>query len=241
MCGRFNVVDDPFTVELLQHFGIDSDFAPTVCQYNTEPGSIVPIIINSRGTYKLVNAIWWMLLKETSEGLRPNAKWRTFNAVTRRLTESPLYRDPFRNSRCIIPASGYYEWKKENEKRVPYYIKPVDQAIAFAGLYKTWRYKDKFIFSCTLLTTNAHPKLTGIHDKSSPVMLQPDKFEEWLDPSATDTGQFQPLFEPRFHSEFSVTPVSSIVNNSRNKTAECVHPSGDPFSGAGKWRHVWDP
>ncbi len=227
MCGRFNVIDDPLTMELLDDLGVEIGPA-SLPILNTEPTSTVPIVTGSRDMRRIEFAVWWLLLEETVEGVRPNQKWRTFNAVAKRLPESPLYRRPFQCTRCIIPASGYYEWKTEGGRKTPYYIKPVNRAIAFAGLFKRWNYHDVTTYSCSLITTAAHSKLEHIHDRSLPVMLAPGDYDRWLDPHDSNIDQFQKLFEPRLTVDFTATPVNKYVNNARNKDLRCMEAVGEP-------------
>ncbi|WP_241264690.1 SOS response-associated peptidase family protein [Marinobacter daepoensis] len=100
---------------------------------------------------------------------------------------SPLWKKRFHSQRAIIPASGFHEWTGEKGHKQCYNIHPADSAIAFAGLYELWDFQEELLPSFTIITLPPHPRFSHIHPKSIPLMLNPEDFDMWLDPSLTNT------------------------------------------------------
>jgi putative SOS response-associated peptidase YedK len=234
MCGRLNITDDPFTIDLLKYFGVDLGIRPRLPLYNMGPSERIPIIFEQGGARTSSFAIWSFLLESTPTGLKPKSGLSTFNAKAQRLTESRLWQTPYKSSRCIIPASGFYEFKNVNRKKYPYLIKPVDRAIGFAGLFREWHYKGDIIHSCALIVTLPHPKLSHIHDKSFPVLMSKEHIDPWLDPAIDptikDTERFKPLYEPRLRTDFVAIPTNPFFNSPKNKNRNCLEPIGESES-----------
>lgn len=222
MCGRLNITDDPFTIDLLKYFGVDLDVFPRLPLYNMAPTEQIPIIFNSSDEYVAKFAIWWFLLKMTDSGLVPNTAVTTFNAKAQRLANSRLWKTAYKKARCIIPATSFYEYLKIKDTNLPRLIKPVDSAIAFAGLYREWHYGGETIYSCTLITTVHHPKFHHIHRKSWPVILPVESFATWLAPKNFDTDPFESLFEPRLQTDFEVVATDRKYNHPADKDPQCI-------------------
>jgi len=152
---------------------------------------------------------------------------KAINAVCETAAEKPVFRESMKKRRCLIPADGFYEWKKIGSKiKQAYNIGMADDGLfAFAGLWDRW--KDpagKVIESCTILTTDANALLKNIHDRM-PVILQPDDYNPWLDPGVTDPAKVSDLFRPFNARLMRVYPVSSTVNKVGNDGPECAEES----------------
>ena len=148
------------------------------------------------------------------------------NAKSETLAKSSAFREPFKKRRCIIPAAGYYEWKKEGGIKVPYYITPESgSGFAFAGLWDRWRREDQVIESCTIVTAAAPESMKGIHHRI-PVHLAKDETGGWVDNEAS-ADDLKKLLAPEIRFPLSVTPMSTYVNNARNKDDRCIEPLGD--------------
>jgi putative SOS response-associated peptidase YedK len=129
--------------------------------------------------------------------------------------------------RCLIPADGFYEWKKIDPKiKQAYNIGMADDGLfAFAGLWDRWKDPDgKPIESCTILTTDANGLLKDIHTRM-PVILNRDDYDLWLDPGVTDPAQVADLLKPFDARLMRVYPVSSTVNKVSNDGPECAEKS----------------
>lgn len=225
MCGRFNIIDDPLTQLIMQITGQSGNFSLKTT-YNIAPTEQVPVLRYSPDDGWNLSSMRWWLVPSWSPG--PSTKYSMFNAKAETLGKSRAYQKPFRQQRCIVPVSGYYEWKKEGAKKLPYYIEPNEQpGFAFAGLWDRWQNDEQVIESTTIVTTAATPSMSSIHHRM-PVHLNSDQALQWV---SADTRQdvLESLLLPEVRTSIRVTPVSTIVNNARNKDDRCVEPLGDPW------------
>ena len=225
MCGRYNVTDDPAVRYLMAKLGLPLYEVDELL--NIQPTAFVPIVIREDGETKVVNAVWWLLLTNGDKGMVPNPKWKTFNAVSSRAHTSKLYAPALRNQRCIMPASGYYEFKPESGYKQAYHIAPESGAIAFAGLYRKWQYEGGSLYSCSLMTTEGHPKLAHIHKKSLPVMLTEEDYDPWLSNEELTQEHRAAIFESKLRENFTAYPVDRSVNTASTKSGVCLEPIGE--------------
>lgn len=223
MCGRFNIIDDPLVQLIMQITGV-SDGWDIHTEYNIAPTQNVPVLLQEEESWDLRAMRWW-LTPSWSDG--PSTRYSMFNAKSETLSQSRAYREPFKRRRCIVPASGYYEWRKEGGKKLPYYIEPEEDAgFAFAGLWDRWQRDSEVVESCTIVTAAAPEELKHIHHRI-PVHLTPEQAVEWTS-QTTDMEALYALIQPEVRTRISITPVSMIVNNARNKDERCIEPLGPP-------------
>jgi putative SOS response-associated peptidase YedK len=168
--------------------------------------------------------VWlkWGLIPSWSAD--PKIAYRTINARSETAAKSPAFRSAFKDRRCLIPADGYFEWKKVGTKKQPYYFRMKDGGpLAFAGLWETWADKSgEHIETCTILTTDAGEIGKDIHPRM-PVILEPKDYDLWLD-TKEKAATVQPLLKS-FPSELlTVGPVNPIVNNAKVDTPACIEP-----------------
>lgn len=221
MCGRFNVTSDPLNQLIVEITGrgfvIDT-------RYNLAPTEQVPVLFkHTDGEWDVHDMRWWLVPYWADA---PGNKYSMFNAKSETLTRSRAFREPFKRRRCIVPATGYYEWRTENGRKVPLYITPDDgSGFAFAGLWDRWKGEGETIESCTVVTTAATPSMAPIHNRM-PVCLTVAEARTWMDPDA-DPNTLQALLAPTLHMSLAVTPVSTYVNNARNKDDRCVEALGE--------------
>ena len=201
MCGRFALHAHPDVVKL--QFGLAAlpEFA---ARYNIAPTMQV-LIVRQGGAA----AVRWGLVphwaKDSSMGARMN------NARAETVAEKPAFRDAYRSRRCLIPASGFYEWKSEFGLRQPYYVHPAEgELFAFAGLWEQWRE----LQTCAVITTDANPKMAAVHDRMPVIVRSPD-YAAWL---AGDDG----LLKPCPDEAIAIRRVSRAVNNARNDTPDLI-------------------
>ena len=147
------------------------------------------------------------------------------NARSETAATKPTFRTPLRERRCLILADGFYEWKREGQRKQPYYIKFQDgQPFAFAGLWDRWQRPDgQPLETCTILTTTPNAIVQPIHDRM-PVILSPNAYSLWLDPTVHDVEPLQTLRRPHPAEEMTAYAVSTRVNNPANDTPACVLP-----------------
>ena len=222
MCGRYRLTAKERY--LAEHFGID-DLADVewVSRYNIAPTQKVVVIRQDRDQPKrTLSLMRWGLIPYWAQDISIGN--RTINAMSETASEKPAFREAMRKRRCLVPADGFFEWKKLSSKRKqPYNIGMLDDSVfAFAGLWDRWRSSSgETIESCSILTTDANAITKDIHDRM-PVILKPEDYDRWLDPGITGPEQLQELlhpFDPRLMKKY---PLSSAVSNVNNDGPECI-------------------
>jgi putative SOS response-associated peptidase YedK len=148
---------------------------------------------------------------------------RLINARSETVEEKPSFREAFKQRRCIIPADGFYEWRREGGKKQPYFFHLRDERpFGFAGLWERWEGDGgQVINSCTILTTEANEVLRPVHDRM-PVILHPDDYEVWLDTDARKHDFAKELLRPYTAGEMLGYPVSASINSPRNQGAQLI-------------------
>jgi putative SOS response-associated peptidase YedK len=155
----------------------------------------------------------------------PSIGYKTINARSETVATTASFREPFRTQRCLVPADGFYEWKREGNTKQPYCFEVNDgELFAFGGLWDRWRNpQGETIESCTILTTTPNSLLVDIHDRM-PVILSPDNYDIWLDPAFRDTPSVSQMLRPVDSALMRRYPVSTRVNQVQNDDADCAKP-----------------
>lgn len=233
MCGRYTY---KFTWrqihEQLTAFDLALADAALQCadpppRYNVAPTTDVPVlraIKDKTHVFETAQMRWWLVPSWSKE---PSTKYPMFNARSEDAAKKPSFRGPFRYKRCIIPASGFYEWKKlGDKKKQPYYITRADgQVLYLAGLWDCWRDE---LESCAILTTSPNAEMGELHNRM-PCILEPENLWQWCDPTQQDAEAVQPLLGPAPDGILETKPVSTRVGNVRNdepSLTEAVEPAG---------------
>jgi putative SOS response-associated peptidase YedK len=190
-------------------------------RYNIAPTqSILAILV--RDGQQQFDYFRWGLIPSWAKDTKIAAS--LLNARSETVAEKPAYRAAFKSRRCLIPADGYYEWKREGKAKQPYlYEINRGQPFAFAGLWESWRGpagNDAPLLTCSVLTTEANSLAAAVHDRM-PVILQPADYQAWLDP-ATRPDALKPLLRPYEPDAMTARPISQFVNNARNEGEQCV-------------------
>lgn len=219
MCGRFVMTLEPSKVE--QFFGV-SEVPEIIPRYNIAPSQQILAICQNGDGYRHARSFRWGLVPSWSKD--PAIGNKMINARSETVGEKPAFRGPIRYHRCLIPASGFYEWSRQGDGKVPFYIHRKDQEpLAFAGIWDTWKSMDKVIESCSILTTDANSLISKLHDRM-PVILSQSEFAAWLDREVTDVEKLKLLFAPFPSDMLNAFQVSTLVNNTRNDSPECLNP-----------------
>jgi putative SOS response-associated peptidase YedK len=205
MCGRFTL--DP-TTKLYERFQIQNRLE-IKARYNIAPTQDVPVIVR-QSPNRIVLMRWGLIphwAKDESIGTK------MINARAETITEKPSYRSLLPSTRCIVPASGYYEWQATENGKQPYYIHAdAGEFFPLAGLYDIWKNPEgREIYSFTIITTEPTVNLRSIHNRM-PVILEPKAEEIWLDPDVTDPMELTPLLHPYTIRPLDFYPVSKAVN-----------------------------
>ena len=221
MCGRFNITADPLTQLLMELVGLGH---PGPDNYNTAPTEQVAVLrMVAAGQPEIISMKWWLTPFWSRE---VSTKYSMFNARSEGLTKSPAFREPFKKRRCVVPVSGYYEWARKQSPKTPYYLN-AEVGLLLAGLWDRWVNPEtnEELLSFTIVTTAAHPAMEFVHHRQ-PVMLDIDSAKLWLT-ELDEVDDLTRLFTPSLPAGLQATPLSTYVNNARNKDARCVQPLGD--------------
>jgi putative SOS response-associated peptidase YedK len=208
MCGRFNLVDSPEIQWLCQVLGIS--LHGRHASGDIAPGANIAIVHERRGERVVSDAIWWLLLDHAT--LKPNYRYASFNSRADKLNSprSISYR-PFRESRCLIPASAFIEGL--GDRKTYHKIELEQSAIAFGGLYKEHLNQDtgELVYSASIITLPPlSPQWDDIHPKSMPLMIDFEDEElvsRWLDPEFNQVEEFAELLKPRVQKTMRVTRI----------------------------------
>jgi putative SOS response-associated peptidase YedK len=219
MCGRFAL----FAAgdELAERFQVNE--SPLLSpRYNVAPTqSIAAVRATPAG--RALNMLRWGLIPSWASD--PKIAYKLLNARSETVAEKPSFRAAFKQRRCLIPASGFYEWQKGSGKtKQPFFIRPRDGGLfSFAGLWECWHDpKGATVETCTILTTGANELMRPIHDRM-PVILDSASEGAWLDPSASPDA-LRALFVPFASERMEAYAVSPWVSNARNQGERCIEP-----------------
>lgn len=214
MCGRYALHAHPQVIALQFGLAAPPEAAP---RYNIAPASEVLIVRAGGGARDAARVRWGLVprwAKDPSIGARLN------NARAESIAEKPAFRDAYRTRRCLVPASGFYEWKSEAGRKQPYYVHPSQgELFAFAGLWEQWSGPEGALETCVIVTTDGNEKMRAIHDRM-PVIVAPNDYALWLDsrPGADPSG----LLRPCDSGEIEVRRVSRAVSNARNQSEKLI-------------------
>jgi putative SOS response-associated peptidase YedK len=220
---------------LIEHFDLDVRgdrqlplFEP---RYNIAPTQDVLVVrADTTNGPRFGSMMRWGLIPPWTGGDKPAAGPPMINARSETLGSKPMFRSAVQRRRCLIPSDGFYEWQQapggNRGKKQPYFIhRPDGGPFAFAGLWEVWKQSTGdtplTIESCTIVTTHANAKLSELHERM-PVILSPNDYAAWLDPSNEDPIKLQYLLAPCPDDELIAEPVSTHVNRVANDDSRCV-------------------
>ncbi len=240
MCGRYASSRRP--EDLIEEFEVleDRSPAPLAADYNVAPTKEVYAVVERPPSKdspdppaRQLRVLTWGLVPSWAKD--PSIGNRMINARMETVAEKPAYKRAFAVRRCLLPADGYFEWypttqtnAKGKPVKQPYFIRPTGGGVlALAGLYEIWRDPtrdeddpDRFRWTCTVLTTQAEDAVGHIHDRM-PLMVEGDRWSEWLDPSV---GGELSLLVPAAPGNLEAYPVAALVSNVRNNGPELIEP-----------------
>ena len=222
MCGRFTQTNKPKQIdkEFKVNTAQDSFLKP---RYNIAPTQTIPAVLETGGE-RIISGLKWGLIPHWSKDDSFAAK--LINARAESIAEKPSFRDAFRNRRCIIPASGFYEWdKKSSGAKQPFYFYLKEKEVfGFTGLWEEWLDKasGELVETCTIITTEANRVLEPVHDRM-PVILKSKDYEQWLDEKQADTNKLQNLLVPYPAKEMASHTVGKAVNSPSNNSSELIN------------------
>lgn len=220
MCGRYTI-----TVSLEELMLLYSADAPAadfyLPRYNVAPTQLVPAVVND-GRRNRLGLLRWGLIPPWAEDEKVGAKM--INARAETLKERPAYREAYRRRRCLVPADGFYEWKKLPEGgKLPYRIVlRSGEPFSMAAIYETWQAPDgRKISSCAIVTTEPNELMAGIHDRM-PVILKRKDEALWLNRDAVSPDRLDALLVPYPAGELRAYAVDKRVGNAAIDDADCL-------------------
>jgi putative SOS response-associated peptidase YedK len=218
MCGRYSLlcIDD-----LGRRFRVSNPAIGFRSHFNIAPSAEQPVIVHGQGT-SLVPMRWGLIPSWAKD---PAIAHRLINARAETLLERPAFRSLVRDRRCLVPASGFFEWKKEGDHKVPYFIRVRDAPLfAFAGLCDTWKSPDGTpVRSFSIITTRPNGLVAQVHDRM-PAILLPEHEERWVEPFPPHPDDIPALLAPYPAGEMEMHRVSDRVNSPANDTPDMIEP-----------------
>ena len=240
MCGRFVAASSPAL--LADRFAVDEIDASvgdaTAPDYNVSPRRNV-LVVREHEDHRVLSRLRWGLVPSWAKD--PGIGDKMINARAETVAEKPAYRRAFAKKRCIVPADGFYEWKRGpapagggKSPKQPYFIHRRDgEPLAFAGLWEVWKVPDGeyaelagpdgWLRSCTIVTGPPNDVVAPIHNRM-PVVLPESAWEQWLDPDNHDVEALSRLLVAAPSEWFEAYTVSTAVNNARHNGSELVEP-----------------
>jgi putative SOS response-associated peptidase YedK len=219
MCGRFAF--DAEISDLESRFAATALFAGNVRHYNVAPGMVMPIIIH-KSPNTVIQARWGLIPFWSKD---PRIGYNMINARADGIDTKPAFRKPFASQRCLVPTTGFFEWKHMGDEKIPYYIHLKDEKLfAFAGLYDEWLDSEGHpLVSFTIITTTPNTRMATIHDRM-PVIFSKKEENTWLDPGCSDKEKLLSLLDPYDDTAMETYPVSSLINNPKHDSPDVLAP-----------------
>jgi putative SOS response-associated peptidase YedK len=220
MCGRIALYTDTPQLAKQHDAGVDPDIVDALApRWNVGPTSPILGVSEDRHGRRTLGAYRWGLIPWWAKD--PAAIKGTFNARGETVATKPMFQSAFTRSRILVPVDAFYEWKAGTPKQ-PYAFKRADgQPVVFAGLRERWKGHDGTeLRTATIITTRAGPDMP-IHDRQ-PVVLEPEAWEQWLDPRVTDRNLLEPMLVPGSAGTLVHYPVSRDLGNVRNDWPELI-------------------
>ncbi len=236
MCGRYASTKDPAALAAeFDALDATEDHAPAR-DYNVAPTKDVVTVVQRHPrddegepdpdtTVRSLRVMRWGLIPAWAKDMSVGA--RMINARAEKAATTPAFRTSVAKRRCLVPADGWYEWKREGKAKQPFFMtRPDGHSLAMAGLWTVWRdpavQDAPPVVSVAVLTTDAIGPLADIHDRM-PLLMSPESWPAWLDPDTDDVGELLATPPPLdLVGSLELRPVSTKVNNVRNNGPELL-------------------
>ncbi len=218
VCGRYALA---FIQGFKTRFEVMDLLAKLEPRFNIAPTEEAPVIINE-GIVRAVSMRWGLIPSWAKDMKIGN---RLINARSETLSTKPAFRAAFKKRRCLVPTTGFYEWKDTESGKIPYYVHLKDNSMfALAGLYEHWRPTDgQLLRTYAIVTTKSNELSVEIHNRM-PVILRRKDEAKWISDGILEGDDIGRIFEPYPASRMEYHEVSKDVNNARNEGEELILP-----------------
>jgi putative SOS response-associated peptidase YedK len=220
MCGRYGFIPGK---DLYDRFELEDRRLTVEDRYNVAPGERMPVL--TKNSPKKIEMMRWGLIPFWAKD--PRIAYSTINARCEDIENKPAFRKPFKQQRCLVPASGFFEWRKVMDegkpRKIPYWIRLKNlENFGFAGVYDIWKDAEDYeIKSFAIVTTTANSLMREIHDRM-PVILDKNSEDTWIDNQITDIKILKNLLVPYPSDQTEAWRVADLVNNPRNNSLKIL-------------------
>jgi putative SOS response-associated peptidase YedK len=221
MCGRYVIATDPKAIREMFGYAQMPNFPP---RYNVAPTQPVPVVRMAEGKREFALLRWGLIPSWVKD---PRTFSLLINARAESVLDKPAFRNAMKRRRCLLPADGFYEWKREGERKRPYFVRlKSGQPMAFAGLWETWAGPNgEEMETVAIVTTTASRSIAHIHERM-PAIIMPDAFDFWLDGARVDAPTALALIVPARDTLIEAYEVSPAVNHVANDSPSLIEPVG---------------
>ena len=220
MCGRFNLTANAAEIE--KAFDLFESLGDLTPRYNIAPTQQVLAIRQDEGKRAFCR-LRWGLVPFWADDLKIG--YKLINARADGIATKPSFRDALKKRRCLIPATGFYEWRTEGKAKRPFHVFRQDhRPFAFAGLWERWNKGDTPVESCTIVTTDANDFMKSLHTRM-PVILDPKDYDLWLGPATEPAKESSSFCMHRSARDGRWSRFPPKVNNAQFDGPECVEPA----------------
>jgi len=218
MCGRYSIVRGDRIVQVIPNVTIPANLR-LMGRYNAAPSQLLPVIANDSHEVQMLR---WGLIPSWAKD--PKIAYNMINARAETLAEKPAFRKTLASRRCLIPADGFYEWRKNPDgTKTPMYIRMRDHELfAFAGLWESWKSPEgEVIKTFTIITTAPNELLKTIHDRM-PAIIPREGYLDWLKTDVMTPEQAMAWLKPLPAELMEAYPVSPLVNSPKNDSEDLI-------------------
>ncbi|HEU5282716.1 MAG TPA: SOS response-associated peptidase [Burkholderiales bacterium] len=222
MCGRYELHTPVEEVARRFDAALTDEARALPPRYNIAPSLRVPVLRQGRRGRE-IEAMTWGLIPSWAKdrsGVKP------INARAETVFERPMFRNAIARRRCLLPADGFYEWRRGQARKQPYHIGMADGSLlALAGVWEYWaREGEQPLLSCAIVVTDANPLMAAIHERM-PVIVAPPDSARWLDPALSDRAAIETMLSPFPAELMRAYPISTRVNDAKNDYPELIEPA----------------